>query len=1152
MKKSVFLIAFLLVGFFGMAQNERPYVIKYKTLTDTIYHHTQSISGIHIDASGQELIHEDGTDWSSLTDLDTVYVYRSDLVNPNYVPIDWDDATLVASADSIGNYQIHFEGEIPEVVPGSIITIDQDTVVHYVLVESVDVNGNIMNISSVEAYLTDIFADTDFTLTTDLGGKSPHTGKVFYPVAAYQKDDNGTYVALDLEAMRATTWGFTHDLWQYGANFDGENIVSGNHYTVYMERMNFNFDLDLELYMNFSGRDVHEIVGDAIDRWRSRALNVNAFLRGSFDAEERLRCDVDGGFNYNLGYDLWKHNIFRPLPIRFVVYGVPVVITLSSDLYRHVQLTGSGEISAYTGFADNAEGRLGFAWKQGHEMEPASEFTNGLEFTPPTLEGYGSLQGKVWAFPRVKLLLYDALGPSFDFKPYLSVTLSGGFKEEMLGQGNDFCAWSLDCNTGLDLACGLSLQFMGYEVQNYSTPDWNFIDRMLYHSPQRIQKVSLEGSGQTKTATFNVYDRNHLFNMDVITPLPQFVKFEAEGELSSEYGIAHSGQVTVNWTPSENDILYAKLYNTNGAVMAWDTIHAPTELPSVTTYEVTNITTDYAMATGEVTDEGGGTVTERGICWSTEHNPTTDESHVASGSGMGLFTVSMTGLTENTTYYVRAYAINEVGAAYGNEETFTTLTRPTVTTAQVTNITQTTATGGGEVVSDNGSPVTERGICWSSAHDPSISDSHATSGEGTGTFTVNMTGLTPNTTYYVRAYAINSVGPAYGNPVSFMTTDLPTVTTAQVTNITQTTATSGGTVTCNNGCEITERGICWGTNHNPTTIGNHVTNGTGTGTFTCTMTGLTGGTTYYARAYAISDTEIVYGNEVQFETELIVVVTLPVTNITSITAIGIGVVEGNGSRERGLCWGTNHNPDLNDNYVKCDRYNSTFSHVMKTLMPNMTYYVRAYTINNANEVIYGNEESFYTDVHFVQVGDGDSIKTSYFPFNTLWNHSIATAIFRASELESSGMTTSPITSVNWYATNENGYSQQGITIWMANVSENVVSSLSPLASGMTKVFTGDITPAIGWNEFVFNEGSFAWDGHSNILILCQRNGDWHGSVLWLSSSTDYQSVSYQFSDADIQPQPGHDFPYGYYVNLFQYNMDTGSVRPNIIFRIPNP
>ena len=769
MKKSVFLIAFLLMGFFGFAQNERPYVIKYKTQGDTISLRTHSVGSIHIDANGQELIHENGTEWSLLTDLDTVYIYRgSQIVNPMYVPIDWDNASLLSSNDSIGDYQIQFNGEIPELQPGSIITIDQDTIVHHIFIETVNFDGNTVNVTSVEANLSDIFADTDFTLTT-VEGKSSVQGNVFYPVAAYQLNNNGVYQPLDLNAPRGGGWGFTHDLWQYGANFDGEELFSGNHYTVYMERMNFNFDIDLEMYMNFSGRDVHEIVGDAIDRWRSRALNVNAALLGTFDTEQRIRCDVEGSFNYSPGYDIWKPNLFRPVRVRFVVYGVPVVITLNADLYREVELSGNGEISAYTGFTDNADGHMGFEWRQSSGMDPVSGFSNAFEFTPPTLEGRGTIQGQVWAFPRVRLLLYDVLGPSFDFRPYLSVTVNGGFFEEMLGQTNDFCAWSLDCNTGLDLACGLSLQFMGYEVQNYSTPDWNFIDRMLYHSPKRIQKVALTGSGQTKTATFNVFDQNYLFNTEVITPLPQFVKFEADGELSLEYGIAQGGQVTVDWTPTSGDILYAKLYNVDGNVMAWDTIHAPTELPSVTTYEVTNITTNYAVASGEVTDEGGGTVSERGICLDTEHNPSIEGNHVANGSGLGYFMVSMSNLAEGTTYYVRAYATNEAGTEYGDEVSFTTLTEPSVITAPVTNITQTTATGGGIVTEDGGSAVTARGICWSTSHNPTVSGNHTSSGSGTGAFTVNMTGLTPNTTYYVRAYATNSVRTSYGEEVSFTT-----------------------------------------------------------------------------------------------------------------------------------------------------------------------------------------------------------------------------------------------------------------------------------------------------------------------------------------------------------------------------------------------
>ena len=101
---------------------------------------------------------------------------------------------------------------------------------------------------------------------------------------------------------------------------------------------------------------------------------------------------------------------------------------------------------------------------------------------------------------------------------------------------------------------------------------------------------------------------------------------------------------------------------------------------------------------------------------------------------------------------------------------------PTVTTNQVTNIGETTATGHGDVTADGGAAVTERGVCWSTSHTPTTSGSHASSGTGTGTFSINMTGLTPNTTYYVRAYAKNTAGTSYGDEVSFTTLELPSYT----------------------------------------------------------------------------------------------------------------------------------------------------------------------------------------------------------------------------------------------------------------------------------------------------------------------------------------------------------------------------------------
>jgi uncharacterized protein (TIGR02145 family) len=95
---------------------------------------------------------------------------------------------------------------------------------------------------------------------------------------------------------------------------------------------------------------------------------------------------------------------------------------------------------------------------------------------------------------------------------------------------------------------------------------------------------------------------------------------------------------------------------------------------SVTTGTVTNITTTTATCSGNVTSDGGSSVTARGVCWSTSQNPTTSNSKTTNGTGLGTYTSNITGLSPNTTYYVRAYATNSQGTAYGEQRTFRTLT----------------------------------------------------------------------------------------------------------------------------------------------------------------------------------------------------------------------------------------------------------------------------------------------------------------------------------------------------------------------------------------------------------------------------------------------------------------------------------------------
>lgn len=349
-------------------------------------------------------------------------------------------------------------------------------------------------------------------------------------------------------------------------------------------------------------------------------------------------------------------------------------------------------------------------------------------------------------------------------------------------------------------------------------------------------------------------------------------------------------------------------------------------------------------------------------------NPTIANNKTSDGTGIGSFTSSLTGLTAGTTYYVRAYATNSAGTGYGNQVTFTTsaVVGASITTTAVTAITISSAVSGGSITSDGGAPITARGVCWSTSVNPTVADNKTSDGTGTGTFTSSLTGLNPNTTYYVRAYATNSAGTVYGNQVSFTTEQikLATVTTAAVTSITSSSAVSGGEVVSDGGGSVTARGICWGTSPAPTTADNKTTDGTGTGSFVSNITGLEPGKTYYVRAYAVNIAGTAYGNEVTFSTPVVLaeVTTSPVTGITTNSAVSGGNVTSDGGSSitaRGVCWSTGATPTISDNHTSDGTGAGSYSSSLTGLNPNTTYYVRAYAVNSAGTA-YGNVISFTT------------------------------------------------------------------------------------------------------------------------------------------------------------------------------------------------
>lgn len=200
--------------------------------------------------------------------------------------------------------------------------------------------------------------------------------------------------------------------------------------------------------------------------------------------------------------------------------------------------------------------------------------------------------------------------------------------------------------------------------------------------------------------------------------------------------------------------------------------------PTVVTSAATSITTTAAGGGGTVTLQPlTPVVTERGVVWSTSSKTPvsiTTTNKVVSGSGAGTFTCKLQPLLRGTKYYAWAYAKNSQGLTFGNMISFTTQTVPAVTTTAITAITGSGATSGGNVTNDGGSPVTARGVCWSTSTGPTVSlTTKTTNGTGTGAFTSTLAGLGSNRTYYVRAYATNSAGTGYGPELTFTTLRVP-------------------------------------------------------------------------------------------------------------------------------------------------------------------------------------------------------------------------------------------------------------------------------------------------------------------------------------------------------------------------------------------
>ncbi len=362
----------------------------------------------------------------------------------------------------------------------------------------------------------------------------------------------------------------------------------------------------------------------------------------------------------------------------------------------------------------------------------------------------------------------------------------------------------------------------------------------------------------------------------------------------------------------------------------------------------------------EIIDNGGSEIADKGVCWSSD--PTlkprdyTNKRSCGKGSTPPTFTAKIEEFEANKTYYVYSYATNSDGSGYSDNPTIvkTSNGKPAVETMEVSQTSTESVNVRYKITNDAGIGVIEHGVCYSTTQYPDESTSVKSDESGSiGIHTAHISGLRANTTYYFRAYAKNSAGIiGYdGNQKDFMiNVGLPEVETLGCSGFTSNSVVCKGKVINDGGSTVTERGICWSLNANPTISDFHKADiYDGIGEFTCTLTNLSVATTYHYRAYAKnSATEYSYGEDKIFTTkgDAPTVTTLAATNVAGNSAVLHGRITNDGGATITNCGFVCSNGQTIDHL---QNVNGEFSTTLTGLSPNVNYTYYAFAENNYGE-----------------------------------------------------------------------------------------------------------------------------------------------------------------------------------------------------------
>ena len=542
-----------------------------------------------------------------------------------YVPINWEKTEINRFNAETGELVLSFSDEVPQLEDGlSVMVLETDTSFHIRRIMSSMSEGNTVTMETIQADMTDLFSDTEFTLSLlpeDSRIFVDNNSNVCYPVKIMQQDEDGNYMTI-YDVRQNSRVEIVEKLPLVDKNLTGKIIASSEDGNMALSWESYILQLNLNAKADFKfSKPIHEKKLNEHLKIKVSELEKCTFTVGADGlAELILRGTAKGEFSLEEAeYPLVK-GLIKPLLYVFVTpVGIPVAITLSADILGDVNVDGNAQLTVTGGVTFSGGFDVGVQYTKQTSWEPIANNRFSYEPHPVTLTGEAEMNLQIAAYPKFDVKIYDFLGPTFVPKPTLRDEIKAGFLNQLGSVSDDYYGWTEKIYAGVGFQTGLKLDFIGLEDE-LSLPVIGPFEKEIYNSPERITLFSPSNgtevnAGQPVTVTFCVEAKA----LGLFIPRPAIpVKFESTtGSVDKNFALTgYDGKVTVQWTPSQEEAsLTAQILDSEGQVIDEATFTPKTDEeetgPIVGTWERVKTVTKWEYR-GEITYSSSSSPSDHG------------------------------------------------------------------------------------------------------------------------------------------------------------------------------------------------------------------------------------------------------------------------------------------------------------------------------------------------------------------------------------------------------------------------------------------------------------------------------------------------------------------------------------------------------------